>query len=406
MSRNIVSDDESRRLLILQKSFAEHPLAQRLIPLCSAHSLTPHLFGGAIRDTLLENGSIRDYDLLLEGKEEDFRGVLDALNFNEDYAQSHKPIDLHHTSNVDEALQKVDLTVNAIALNLDTGALLSAHERVIADLRNRNARPTNSTLFVYNPPAALRSLRLAYQHELKISEELKNTLLTFPQCVRLGEERYRSLVFAELATLLSHTSAPQAIAALVEFGLLQQVLPEVVPALRDFSKKKTLFDKLIEISLSFPPAVQNELHSVEQHHLFEETPPTGERALLGFNEMGLMRFCCLFDGLSESYLSLDGAASSPPQSYQFRSRAMNNFLNSAQARVQLSISAMALLEEVKGILLSTIRLLEEGNLDQELSEHTRPHCFLIFLLAKISAQTQHAKLEQEVRNALATIDVE
>lgn len=407
MPRTKLSSAENIRIDSLLHYIRQCSSIIKVLEICKSKGLTPYLFGRAVRNCLLDTKNDAEFDVLLLNNSSNTIAIQDS--FNVEYGRELPSFNFHEHHDINVKLKELELTVDALALNLFDGSLSFGHDRTLSDLRNKIARPTNSSLFLSSPPAALRAINFTYQFQFSFSEELKNSILAFPQAVRLGDEQTQCLVFSEFLKLTSSVSAIDALYSLLHFGLIHQILPEIVPALAQFPAKVSLLQRVEKLTKSLPPAVQSELFADEEHVLFPSSEDIGSsKQRLRFNEICLIRMCCLFDDLAESYRSLDPSPRQNKEDPELHQRSISNFLLSAQRRVEASNYLVEFLQEVRTILLSTLRLTTSSNvsLSRELTTHARPHCFLIYAIAKLSETNQHPDLQQELLHVLSHIDVE
>jgi tRNA nucleotidyltransferase/poly(A) polymerase len=214
--------------------------------------------GGAVRDSLLKRGKVKDRDYLVTGIPYDnltrilknhgrvdlvgksfgvikFTQLIRGAPFTFDIAlprrehstgAGHKDfaVDFDPFLNVEEDLVRRDFTVNAMALSLDNQELIDPLDGVV-DLENRRLRMTSANSFVEDPLRMLRAVQLAARFQFVIEPETFESLRKQASLIRsVSSER----IAEELNKLLVRASEPSEGFRLMQTtGLLKEILPEL-----------------------------------------------------------------------------------------------------------------------------------------------------------------------------------
>lgn len=168
----------------------------RLSELFASAGFKIHLVGGCVRDLLLGRKA-HDYDFTTSATIEEMQSLLRAnsLRYNDkylflNYVQVYtdnddlEPVDIscYHGKDLDEDLKDRDLTINALAYDIQAGEIVDCTGG-LEDLRNRIIRYSRP-LGKDNPGDILRALRFALELDFRID----------PQSYRAMEE---SVVYME-----------------------------------------------------------------------------------------------------------------------------------------------------------------------------------------------------------------
>ncbi len=204
-----------------------------------------YLVGGAVRDTLL-GLEPKDKDYVVVGATEE--DVKEMISQGYQRVGADFPVFLHPQTGDEYALARVerkvgegyngfeaftspdltleddlrrrDLTINAMAMDLETGEILDFFGGKY-DLENGNIRHV-SKAFAEDPLRVLRAARFAARYNFTIDPD---TMLLMKQLVDAGELLHlsRERVWVEIEKMLSEKNAHIGILALLEVGALQQL---------------------------------------------------------------------------------------------------------------------------------------------------------------------------------------
>lgn len=205
-------------------------------------SQTPlYMVGGVVRD-ILTNRQVHDLDLALPG------GVLrTARTLADALGAAYYPLDAERDTarivlapeaqprlivdiaalrgeGIEADLRMRDFTVNAIAVDLRSPAVLIDPLNGAADLHARRLRLCSDHSFLDDPVRVMRAVRVAFAYQLRISPETSQLVRqAVPKLSSVSIERLRDELFRILSA--SHTS--QALRMLDLFGALDYILPEL-----------------------------------------------------------------------------------------------------------------------------------------------------------------------------------
>jgi tRNA nucleotidyltransferase (CCA-adding enzyme) len=220
------------------------PCGQRLLDAAAGQDRV-YLVGGAVRDLLLEREP-RELDVVVEGDVDALAARLGAVatvheRFGtatvrqgacrwdlasaraEDYARPGALPDVR-AAGIDEDLRRRDVTINAIALELASGAL-RAVEHARADLDARRLRVLHDTSFVDDPTRLWRIARYAARLGFELEER---TALLAAEAVAAGALATvsGSRIGNELRLALHEPDPPAALEAAAKLGLAPWLAPD------------------------------------------------------------------------------------------------------------------------------------------------------------------------------------
>jgi len=169
---------------------------------------------------------------------------------------SRKPI-TEFGSSIRDDLSRRDFTVNAIAANCRDGTLLDPFDGQ-ADLKERIIRAVGNPThrFHEDPLRMLRAIRFAVQLQFEIEDE---TLAA------IGHERERfgilsaERVAQELNKILLSEQPSRGIQLIVETGLINYILPELLPSINlefDPAEHKDIYGHILQVLDQTPPKLQ------------------------------------------------------------------------------------------------------------------------------------------------------
>ena len=150
-------------------------------------------------------------------------------------------------------LARRDFTINAIALDAESGALVDPFGG-LADLERALIRAVGDAgeRFGEDPLRILRAVRFVAQLGFTIAPETFVAMRELaPELERISRER----IAAELNRLLTGPAAPEGLAAAREAGLLPFVLPQVVPMAEDVGegRHKDIWEHSLRVVGQSPP---------------------------------------------------------------------------------------------------------------------------------------------------------
>ncbi len=224
-----------------------------------------YLVGGAVRDMVLGKPS-NDYDVATDARPEEiqklFRRVIptgikhgtvtvlwrgfhvETTTFRSEagYSDGRHPDEITFGTSIVDDLSRRDFTINAMALDLETGELLDPHGG-IADLGARVIRTVGSPLSRFGEDGLrpLRAIRFAAKLGFDVDPD---TLAAIPACVDkfrlVSVERVRE----ELEKILVSPKPSAGILLLETTGLLSEILPELAACRGVTQKGLHAFDVL------------------------------------------------------------------------------------------------------------------------------------------------------------------
>lgn len=214
---------------------------------------TVYVVGGAVRDALM-NKKPKDIDLMVTGVPADEVGkVLSALPgrmdlTGKDFGVYRYNVDDHeveialprterstggrrvdfevsvdHTLPIHTDLERRDFTANAIAVNLDTGAMVDPFNGE-GDIADRNLQTVHPNSFVEDPTRLVRALVAHARHGLEPTPDTRRQMQAHGDSL-MGESPER--IQAELDKLMKSDNPAKAVRLAHDTGLLQHILPEV-----------------------------------------------------------------------------------------------------------------------------------------------------------------------------------
>lgn len=232
-------------------STIDGPFTKTILPILRTFQDTRiYLVGGAVRDTLLGKAS-HDLDFIVEGDvyqiaraaADKLKGAFFILDNERRYARVifHDDQDTRimmdfapvYENDIQRDLRARDFTINALAwdISADEGDLIDpcGGER---DLQEKVLEICSANAFTQDAVRIIRVARFAAEYDLQISDQIKSTLADgLAQINTISEERKRD----ELFKILENASIEKAILLLEELGILNSLLPELLPLI-DFQQ--------------------------------------------------------------------------------------------------------------------------------------------------------------------------
>ena len=228
------------------------------------------MVGGCIRDALLCK-TPKDYDIATSAKpeitEKLFKrtiptgikhGTVTVLIDNEpyevttyrtegEYRDNRRPDEVYFVSDIKEDLSRRDFTINAFAYNSREG--LKDFFGGLDDLNNRLIRSVGDANKRFNEDALrmLRAIRFSTQLNFDIEENTLNAIKDNKDLIKnISAERIRD----ELCKILISNNVRTGLNLLKECGLLQIVIPEIVPSIGFDQKNIHHFEDVFNHTLS------------------------------------------------------------------------------------------------------------------------------------------------------------
>jgi tRNA nucleotidyltransferase (CCA-adding enzyme) len=234
---------------LLESIFSSFPnMAARIRAACSALKKsggTAYIVGGAVRDAIV-NRTVHDIDIEVHGIPLDHLqallaeyepvvlmgksfGVLRWLESGIDWslprtdsAGRRPSVQINPHLAVADALRRRDLTMNALALNVDTGELIDPFGGV-ADIKNTTLRTPDARFFPEDPLRFYRVLQFAARFGMKPDDELR-TVCAAMDLRGVAQER----IAAEYEKLMLQAKTPSiGFRVLEQMGRLSELLPEL-----------------------------------------------------------------------------------------------------------------------------------------------------------------------------------
>ena len=241
-----------------------------------------YIVGGSVRDMLLGKRP-KDYDITTDafpeqieyiffnfktinvGKEygtiiiSQEEGDVEVTTFRQDgrYIDGRRPEWVSFSSNIIDDLSRRDFTINAMAYNKKTGIIDSYNGR--GDLGNKIIRTVGNPYerFSEDYLRILRAVRLSTQLNFKIEEETFNAGKKYGLGIsRVSMER----ITKELFKILLSKTPSKGIRLLEEIGVLNIIIPEIVPTI-GFEQKNPhhrldLYNHILCVLDNTPPIIQ------------------------------------------------------------------------------------------------------------------------------------------------------
>jgi poly(A) polymerase len=234
------------------------------------------LVGGCVRDALLGQPPSADFDLATDASPEAVKQLLTAAGAehiwtvgerfgtigahlagetveittfrSEEYApRSRKPL-VRFGSSLEGDLARRDLTINAIAQEVRTGALIDPYGGE-ADLRARTVRAVGNPdeRFAEDPLRLLRAVRFVAQLDFRLAPE---TAAAIARQADLLADISRERIAQEINKVLVAPRAGHGLRLLCDLGLMRHIVPELL-AMRgmrqDLYRYKDVFEHTLHV---------------------------------------------------------------------------------------------------------------------------------------------------------------
>ena len=212
-----------------------------------------YVVGGAVRDALLQKEP-KDIDLMVTGlPSEVVNHTLEKLPGRVDLTgknfgvyryrtrgheveialprtekstgdrRVHFDVNVDHELPVEDDLLRRDFTVNAMAVNLDTGELVDPYHGA-EDIKDRRLRTTHPSSFQEDPTRLIRALVMNGRYGFEPDEETRRQMREYSKRLALESPDAKQPI---LEKLLSSKKPAEAIRLARETGLLEHIVPEL-----------------------------------------------------------------------------------------------------------------------------------------------------------------------------------
>lgn len=231
-----------------------------------------YLVGGCVRDLSL-NRQPKDFDLTTSARPEELEEIfadkklillgkafgtvgilvndelIETTTFRADgtYKDGRRPEEVRFSKSLEEDLKRRDFTINAMAMDLD-GKIYDPYGGQV-DLANKLIRAVGDPLvrFEEDKLRILRALRFAATYDFTIEEKTHAAIKEKSKDInQVSKERIRD----ELNKILLLDSPSKGIYLLEETGLLEEIIPELMPTVGFVQLSpyhdKDLFDHILE----------------------------------------------------------------------------------------------------------------------------------------------------------------
>ena len=235
----------------VKNCFEKHPYwseIKKIILKLSQNNFKVFIVGGAVRDALLSK-PIKDIDLATSARPEEIIKTFPTSNsnfskyglifiplkkthkieiatFREDsfYPDGRRPQSIKYSSMEKDAKRR-DFTINALFYDLKTDKIIDLVNG-IKDIKNKKIRTvgTAEKRFKEDHLRMLRALRQAHQLNFKLDKQTQLAILNLNKNIKLiSKER----VLEELTVMFSIGKMNQALKSLNDYGLFQQIFPQL-----------------------------------------------------------------------------------------------------------------------------------------------------------------------------------
>ena len=253
---------------------AEEALATRLALLFRDHGFQLLLVGGSVRDMLLGRET-HDLDFATDALPEQTRQILsrahptalyavgekfgtigatfDAIVVeittfrSESYQPGSRKPEVRYGRSLVEDLARRDFTINAIARDVLTGALIDPFGGQ-HDLQQRLIRAVGDPIerFREDPLRIMRAVRFVAQFDFTLEARTRSAI---PICAELLQQVSRERIFDEMNRLLVAPRASRGLRLMADLGILAVILPEVLDLRRTTQgrRSKDVFEHTLRV---------------------------------------------------------------------------------------------------------------------------------------------------------------
>lgn len=256
------SDDTSRSVLSLPRSFELSELLGELRTIFKPIDGPIYLVGGAVRD-VIHGRPIKDLDFVVpDGGIRVAYQVADHLGFPAyvldrqrdsgrvvlEIAGSYLDFTSYRGQDLESDLRDRDFTINAMAIPHTAGSAEAIIDPCggLADLNHRIIRQTHRLAISSDPVRALRAIRLAIELDFEISEK---TLVAISSSASLMTNSSVERLRDELLKILTLDRPDNALRLLEQTGVLNSILPEIA-GLNDVKQGDPHHESVLDHTLS------------------------------------------------------------------------------------------------------------------------------------------------------------
>lgn len=355
-----------------------HPIAKRLVQFSEAAGCEAFLWGGALRDLLLDQQFESDADFILsigerpvDSVEQELREALANIPESE-YAELediepgfNRTSEIKFHPEASDYVLGADFTVHALLYELKTGELVDCSGRGLDDLANRRLHLNTRASTLQIPLRRLfRPFRLAAEQGFSLSAATSAYIEETHPFLGTLSDYDRAAEAIEFFRLISQPRFPEVFLEVWRSGVLTSFFPELLgfqangikgliarlERLEQVREKlsKSHRERLLmnrRIAVDFPEGAAQSGHSGS------------------FNELGLIRISLLFYGLSDSLPEL-----LPRDNPYFQS---GKFLSNLPARFLAGPQVAEVFKRAFDASMKALKDLSAGNVN--LSAPSEPH---------------------------------
>lgn len=173
---------------------------------------------------LEKNGVVSDIDIMLPRKDQKDPGI-----------KGHKGIksDVNHNYTIYDDLDRRDITINAIAMNLN-GDLIT-NGTGIEDIKNGIIKAVNEDAFIEDPIRLLRSVRLSARYNFDFDPSTINLIKDNAKLLSDKDELPRERFLMEFKKMIGKSDLGRAVKLTVDLGLYESIFG-IKPKIQDYKK--------------------------------------------------------------------------------------------------------------------------------------------------------------------------
>lgn len=373
----------------------------RLAELCrraAEVNLQIYLCGGALRDLLLDGAQPKELDLLIQSPRDSTQSLTEGLSNGSASEKICFKLDLAVVQDAASHLSHFDFTVNALAIELNTGAVLDPTGSAAADIKNRLLRPISYPLFLSSPKALLRLHRFSAEKSLSIDSEAAKMISTHRRLMAAADSVEYAVCFGEFLSILSLKGAAPALSTMASLGTLEGVLPEAAYCSldRDAAQFEQASKRLDEIAAALPSDLASSLTKTYNQQLTFQTESGDRSSTFFWSVSGLLRLLTI---LMQSFHSLKALPSLIPpfRDQNGEEHALRNLILNTSRRLS---AAPVLQATVSKLIPPAILVLREAPLDSSLPAEERDRLLAHLCLAALN-ESGSSQIEAPVLEAPA-----
>ena len=222
----------------------DHKIIQTVKETAAKLQLNVYLVGGAVRDIILNQGCVTDVDFvvdkdldlfvtdfckLVSGKIVEWSDKDRRVFYKQKDTFTHVDFAAMTGLNITDDLMNRDITVNAIAININRLDAFSPQYLIdpanaLQDIQNRKIKACGPRSFINDPVRILRALRFARKFNYRIPSE---TLVLMREAADLINRPAIERVKKEFFILLDQNHPEKSIRQMDEIGVLTRLIPEI-----------------------------------------------------------------------------------------------------------------------------------------------------------------------------------